>query len=168
MRNLLRLALPFCALLTFQTLCARGGGLYPHLEASFDLPSLTTDPFDYVASDVRVQIAQPGDTIISLPAFYDGGQTWRVRCSPAQSGTYQIVGVTLNGQPASVVNLEPNSWAVSGWPSSAGFVGVDPSNPSRFMTEDGRRFFPLGHDVAWDVNSKTNVVSILSKIGAAH
>ena len=166
-RNLFRLFSLVCAFLAFDALYARGGGLYPHVEASFELPNLSTDPFDYLASDVRVQIMQPDNTTISLPAFYDGGQTWRVRHSPALPGRYQIVGITLNGQAASATNLQPGSWQVSGWPSSPGFLGIDPSNPTRFVTGDSRRFFPLGHDVAWDVNSKTNVVSILSKLGAA-
>ncbi|HVV71372.1 MAG TPA: cellulase family glycosylhydrolase, partial [Verrucomicrobiae bacterium] len=128
---------------------------------------MTTDPFDFAATDVRVQILQPDQTTVSLPAFFDGGQTWRVRHSPSLAGSYQIAGVTLNGQPASVTGLQPSNWVVSGWPASTGFVAVDPSNPSRFVTSDGHRFFPLGHDVAWDVNSKTNVVSILAKLGGA-
>jgi len=144
------------------------GDVYPKIEASFNILSLATDPFDYTQTDVRVQVAQPDGTTNSLPAFFDGGTTWRVRHTPALSGLYQVAGVTLNGQALTVSNLQPVSWTVSGWPASPGFVRVDPTNTNRFITSNGRRYFPLGHDVAWDVTSTTNVVGILARLGAAH
>ncbi len=143
------------------------GGVYPRIEASFSIGNLATDPFDYAATDVQVQIAQPDGTTISLPAFFDGGTRWRVRHTPAYLGIYLVSAITLNGQPATISNLEPANWNVTGWPSSAGFVRVDPANPGRFVTSDGRRYFPLGHNVAWDLNSATNVAGLMAKLGAA-
>jgi len=142
--------------------------LYPKIEAAFSIPNLATDPFDYTQTDVRVQIAQPDGTTNSLPAFFDGGTTWRVRHSPPSPGLYQVAGIKLNGQVLTVTNLQPASWAVAGWPTSPGFVRVDPVNTNRFLTSNGQRYFPVGHDVAWDVTSVTNVVSILAKLGATH
>ena len=49
---------------------------------------------------------------------------------------------------------------------SPGYVQVDPVNASRFMTSNGRRYFPLGHNVAWDTSTTTNVVSTLARLGA--
>src|SRR5450432_4073976 len=68
-------------------------GTYPKIEASFNINSLATDPFDYTVTDVRVQILQPGSSTISLPAFFDGGTTWRVRHTPTMTGAYSVSGV---------------------------------------------------------------------------
>jgi len=163
-----RFGLLSCALLGWGRLVVLAGGVFPRIEASFVISGLAADPFDYTATDVRVQISQPDTTTVSLPAFYDGGQTWRMRHTPKVPGLYQVTGVTLNGQPLAVSNLQPAHWFVAGTPFSPGFIGVDPANTNRFITGNGRRFFPLGQNVAWDVNSGTNVVGLLAKLGAAH
>src|SRR5215831_15561618 len=113
-------------------------GVYPRIEASFAITNLSTDPFDYTLTDVRVQIQQPDSSIMSLPAFFDGGTTWRVRHMPTAPGLYQVTGVTSNGQ-ALAVSLQPGSWMVNGSPIGPGYVRVDPGNANRFITSDGRR-----------------------------
>jgi hypothetical protein len=151
----------FCALTKISA-----QGTYPKIEASFTVNVSITDPFDY-SNDVRVQIVLPDSTIISLPAFFDGGTTWRVRHTPTMAGVYSISGVTLNDSPLSVSNLQPASWTVTGFPTSAGYVRVDPNNPRRFITSNGRRFFPVGEDMAWSSPS-ANALNIFPKMGAAH
>ena len=142
-------------------------GTYPKIEASFNITNLTTDPFDYTVTDVRVQILQPDNSTVLLPAFFDGGTTWRVRHTPTMAGIYSVLGVTLNGSPLSVASLQPASWTIAGSPTDAGFIRVDPSNPRRFITANGKRFFPRGEDVAWDTGSYY-VTNIFWKMGAAH
>ena len=142
-------------------------GTYPKIEASFNVTNLTTDPFDYTVTDVRVQILQPDNSTVLLPAFFDGGTTWRVRHTPTMAGIYSVLGVTLNGSPLSVASLQPAAWTVAGPPTDAGFIRVDPSNPRRFITGNGKRFFPRGEDVAWDTGSYY-VTNIFWKMGAAH
>jgi hypothetical protein len=142
-------------------------GTYPKIEASFNITNLTTDPFDYTVTDVRVQILQPDNSTVLLPAFFDGGTTWRVRHTPALAGIYSVLGVTMNGSPLSVASLQPASWTIAGPPTDAGFIRVDPSNPRRFITANGKRFFPRGEDVAWDAGNYT-VTNIFWRMGAAH
>jgi Domain of unknown function (DUF5060) len=142
-------------------------GTYPKIEASFNISSLATDPFDYTVTDVRVQILQPDATTVLLPAFFDGGTTWRVRHTPTMAGTYSVSGVTLNGSPISVTGLTPSSWTVTGFPTSAGYVRVDQTNKRRFVTSNGRRFFPVGENMAWSSPS-ANALNIFPKMGAAH
>src|ERR1700720_2864826 len=142
--------------------------VYPKIEASFAITNSINDPFDYTQTDVRVQIVQPDGTTNSLPAFFDGGTTWRVRHTPVLPGFYHVAGFAMNGQPLAANNLQPASWTVGGVPTSPGFVLVDPANASRFITSNGRRYFPLGHDVAWDTAASTNVVGILARLGATH
>jgi hypothetical protein len=144
------------------------GELYPRIEASFALTNVVADPFDYTVADVRVQIAQPDSTVVSVPAFFDGGTTWRVRHSPSLAGFYRVNGVTFNAQPVTVNNLQPGSWTVQGASYSPGFVRVDLGNTNRFMTDNGRRYFPLGQNLAWDTSSTVNVVNLMAKLGAAH
>ncbi|MGA9776981.1 MAG: DUF5060 domain-containing protein [Limisphaerales bacterium] len=144
---------------------------YPKIEASFTVNTPIADPFDY-SNDVRVLMVQPDAGTISLPAFFDGGSTWRVRHTPTMAGVYSISNITLNGSPLSFGNLSPASWTVTGFPTSPGFVGVDPTNPRRFVTSNGRRYFPVGQDVAWGYTNYPSgdyrVTTIFPKMGAAH
>src|ERR1041385_4451131 len=142
------------------------GAVYQRIEASFAITNLVTDPFDYTQTDVRAQITQPDSSTLALPAFFDGGITWRVRHSPTNPGPYQITGVTLNGQ-ALQVTPQPASWLVTGDRIGPGYIRVDPSNTNRFITTDGRRYFPVGQDLAWDVNSTASVVNLMAKLGGA-
>jgi len=159
------------AILAVLSVCAvtkiSAQGTYPKIEASFNISNLTTDPFDYTVTDVRVQILQPDNSIATLPAFFDGGTTWRVRHTPTMAGVYSVTQVAMNGTPISVSNLQPTSWTVAGSPTDAGFIRVDPSNPRRFITSNGKRFFPCGEDVAWDTGAY-DVTNIFWKMGAAH
>lgn len=147
--------LSFCVL---TKICAQG--TYSKIEAAFNVANLTTDPFDYTVTDVRVQILQPDNSVVSLPAFFDGGTTWRVRHTPTMAGVYSISSVTMNGTPLSVSNLQPTSWTIAGPPTDAGFIQVDPSNPRRFATSNGKRFFPRGEDVAWDQTDSNILYSV--------
>lgn len=141
-------------------------GTYPKIEASFTVNTPIADPFDY-SNDVRVLIIQPDSTTVSLPAFFDVNTTWRVRHTPTMAGVYGISNITLKGSPLSFSNLQPASWTVTGFPTSPGFVQVDPTNPRRFITSNGRRFFPVGQDVAWSSPS-SDILNIFPKMGAAH
>ena len=122
-------------------------GTFPKIEASFTVNTPIADPFDY-SNDVRVLMVQPDASTVSLPAFFDGGTTWRVRHTPMMAGVYSVSNITLNGSLLPFSNLTPVSWMVTGFPTSPGFVRVDPANPRRFITSNGRRYFPVGQDVA--------------------
>ncbi|MBI3852661.1 MAG: DUF5060 domain-containing protein [Verrucomicrobia bacterium] len=139
---------------------------YAKIEASFNITNLLTDPFDYTVTDVRVQIVQPDSSTLSLPAFFDGGTTWRVRHTPMRPGLYQVTSVTLNGMPLAVNNLQPAAWTVADRATGPGFVRVDSGDTNRFITSNGRRFFPVGHNVAWWTNN-TQLGGIISKLGAS-
>jgi hypothetical protein len=143
------------------------GGTYSRIEASFNLPGLATDPFNYLVTDVKVDILQPDATAITLSAFFDGGTTWRVRHMPTLPGNYSITGIRLNGGTAAYGNLTPTNWVVTGFPTGAGYVEVDPANPRRFLTSNGRRFYPIGENMAWS-SATANALNIFPKMGAAH
>ena len=73
----------------------------------------------------------------------------------------------MNGTSWPSAICSRRSWTVAGSPTDAGFIRVDPSNPRRFITANGKRFFPRGEDVAWDTGSYY-VTNIFWKMGAAH
>jgi len=150
--------------------CPGQNATYPKIEASFIIAGISTNQavlFDFTQTDVKVTITQPDSSKVTLPAFYDGGTTWRVRHTPAMAGIYQVTGVALSGSPITVNNLHPTNWTITGFPTSAGYVRVDPRNLRRFITSNGRRYFPVGENVAWD-SGGYNVTNILPKLGAAH
>src|SRR5215213_3005078 len=91
------LAIPWAAAAVAQVE-ERTGRAYPKIEAAFELAALKGNPFDFTENDVKVTFAAPGGAEIMLPAFFDGGQTWRVRHTPTAPGKHVIKTVTLNGQ----------------------------------------------------------------------
>jgi hypothetical protein len=147
--------------------CVAASGAWPKLEAAFNLPGLATDPFDYVVTDVRVHFISPDGSTNSLPAFFDGGATWRMRHTPPAAGRYFIAGVTLNGATTAVTGLTPTNWFVTGPPAGPGFVRVDSVNPRRFVTDNGRRHFPVGANVGWNPSLSNDYPRIFSRMGAA-
>jgi hypothetical protein len=142
-------------------------GAFAKLEAAFNVSASIPDPFDYVAADVRVALVTPECVTNSLPAFFDGGTTWRVRHTPRSAGRYVIAGVTLNGAPLAISNLQPTNWFVTGASSSPGFIRVDPANPRRFITDNGRRHFPVGANVAWNSSVSNDYPRIFARMAAA-
>ena len=127
----------------------QGTRAYPKIETAFEWPNFAGDPFDYRSHDVRVRIAGPNGAIVSLPAFFDGGTTWRVRHTPKSPGVYKVVGVYDNGQKLNLTaqtprfNVGKNSVTRDSW------VRVDAQNARRFSLADGRRFYPFGMNQAW-------------------
>lgn len=133
-------------------------------ETAFQLPNLTGDPFDFTANDVRAQIRQPDGKILSLPAFFDGGTTWRVRHTPNAAGQYEIVSLTRNGAVLGAIAL-PRTWRARAV-NVADFVRLDPTNPRRFV-RGGARYFPLGHNQAWRTSQLPDIPELFGKMGAA-
>ena len=156
-----------CTLAVFAGGVVFAGGTYSRIEASFKLTGLATDPFNFEVTDVKVTIRQPDSNNVVLPAFFDGGTTWRVRHAPTLPGTYTVTDIALNGSPAAYTSLQPTNWVITGFPTNVGYVQVDPANPHRFLTGNGRRFFPVGHNMAWSSPS-ANALNIFPKMGAAH
>ena len=147
-------------------LCAQANS-YPRVEAAFNIAGLATDPFDYAVTDVKVQWQLPDNSTRSLPAFFDGGTTWRVRHTPRTPGQYQITGITLNGSPVAFTGLTLTNWSLTGPPTGPGYIRVDPTNSKRFLTDDGRRYFPAGHNVAWNPTVSNDYPRIFQRMGAA-
>ena len=140
-----------------------GRGTFAPIEAAFNLSGLSGNPFDYAANDVMVRIACLDLGSANVPAFYDGGITWRVRYTPRLPGRYVIQQVTLNGKAVERAKPSPNEFRVSGTPGR-GFVRIDPANPLRFIFDNGAPYYPLGYNVGW-VSSKGGLPEYIARLG---
>jgi Domain of unknown function (DUF5060)/Cellulase (glycosyl hydrolase family 5) len=142
------------------------GNSYRMIEASFDLPQISGNPFDFTVNDVCVILRQPNGKPISLPAFFDGGQIWRFRHTPDQIGKYTVSGVTLNGNDVHLRNLYPSEFNVTSSPVQ-GFISIDPNDKMRFIDSEGSPYYPIGYNLAWRVEGAPPLTESLDSMGAA-
>jgi hypothetical protein len=92
-------------------------------------------------------VTGPGDVRFSLPGFFDGDGTWKVRVSPTVVGRWSIITrSTLPGLDGRRTSFEciPNTSA-----RIHGGLRIDPENPRHFVFEDGSRFFLMGYECDW-------------------
>jgi hypothetical protein len=142
------------------------GGAFPMMEASFELPQVRGNPFDFTQNDVMVKIVGPDGNAVTVPAFFDGGQAWRVRHTPSALGKYVIGGVTLNGSDAEPVKLQPSEFSVEGV-SRPGFVRLDPNDRKRFILDDGSTYYPVGYNLGWRTEGAPPLVDSIARMGKA-
>src|SRR5579871_3176015 len=138
-------------------------GTYPMIETSFQLASIPGDPFDYEKVNVQVSLRRPNGGAIEVPAFFDGGTTWRMRYTPTAPGQYSVVSVKLNREVAHEDKLEKKEWTVSGEPQP-GFLHVDKGDHSRFLFDSGERYYPLGQNLAWHTKDLPEIPELLGKL----
>jgi hypothetical protein len=141
-------------------------GTYPRIEGSFELASVPGNPYDFEQVDVEVRIKPPHGSTIDVPAFFDGGTTWRMRYTPRDSGRYSVVAVQLNHSDVAGATVTPNTWNVSG-ERGPGFLRLNPRDHNRFAFDDGEPYFPIGHDQAWHTPGLPDIPEMLAKMHAA-
>ena len=145
---------------------------YPMVEVSFELPGIEGNPFDYMRNDIHIVLTCPDGRHETLPAFFDGGSTWRVRYTPRLRGKYVVEtitrGGTQRGNGVGFVNAAPfpHEFIVSG-PASSGFVRRSAAYPLQFELENGQRYYPFGNDVAWKSGPDADVPDFFARMGAA-
>ncbi len=138
-------------------------GAFPMIETSFELPHFTGDPFDYETNSIMVELRKPDGGTVEVPGFFDGGTTWRIRYTPLAAGKYQFVAVKLNKETAHEEKLEKREWSVTGEPGP-GFVRIDRGDHSRFVFENGARYYPLGHNQAWSTQGLPDTPLLFGKM----
>ncbi|MCX6378308.1 MAG: DUF5060 domain-containing protein [Armatimonadetes bacterium] len=141
-------------------------GSYAKIEGSFQLKDVKGDPFDFEQNAVVVTLKKSDGGKVDIPAFYDGNNNWKVRYTPMGTGKISVEKVKHNNEIAHEERLEPKDWTVSGEPE-AGFVRIDKGDKSRFIFDNGSRYYPLGHNVAWKSNNQPDVPEILKKMGSS-
>ena len=126
-------------------------------ETLFPIDGLSGNPFDPEKNDVQVLFSGPGGKTKTLVAFFDGGTTWKARLTA--EGKWQPVRVTRNG-----ALIKTNCITVAR-KQSLHFVRRA-SNKLGFIYDDGKPYWPIGHNVAWRSGS-FDVPNAFAKMGAA-
>jgi hypothetical protein len=108
-----------------------------------------TDPFNQV--EVYAAFSGPDGKIINRPAFWDGGNTWKIRFAPTTTGEWKMTTTCsdktnsgLNGIIKSIT-CKPYTGNLSIY--KHGFLKVS-DNKRYFVYDDGTPFFYLG-DTHW-------------------
>ena len=140
-------------------------GAYARLQASFELPEFTGNPFDYLENDVQVTFSRAERRAVVVPAFFDGGSTWRVRYTPDAPGRYTLESVILNGRVVQAQSVDQRDFVVSGKPT-LGFIRVDASQRKLFIFDNGEPYYPLGCNVGWSSRG-LDVPGHLTRLGQA-
>jgi hypothetical protein len=136
------------------------------LEASFQLPGITGNPFNDEENSVRVKLRLPDGKTVTVPAFFDGGATWRVRWMPGIPGKYAWSDVTRNGKAVTPTNYIHRESSVSA-ADKQGYIRL---KQGVFRFENNARYYPLGHNVAWGGGADKTVADItkwFDKMGQA-
>ena len=103
------------------------------------------NPFDVY---VRGEFTGPDGTRITVPGFFAGGDTWKIRFSPAIIGRWSMTTVS----PLSALNAHTETdieCARNSNPVIHGGLLVDPVNRHHFVYEDGTRYFLMGYEADW-------------------
>jgi len=115
----------------------------PH-DFAFHVDRTREGPFQVPFS---AEVTGPGGVKLTVPGFYDGDGTWKVRVAPTVEGdwtltTHSTVAALDNRRAAFVCVLNPSQTVHGG-------LRVDPKHPRHFVYEDGTRFFLMGYECDW-------------------
>jgi hydrogenase maturation protease len=115
----------------------------PH-DFQFKSDSKHENPFSVIFS---ATVNSPDGKSFSMPGFYDGDGTWKVRLSPILEGSWSLKtnsdDPSLDGKSISFICVPNND------PKAHGGLLVDASNPYHFVYEDGTRYFMNGYECDW-------------------
>jgi hypothetical protein len=78
-----------------------------------------------------------------------GDPHWQVRFAPTEVGAYRY---RVIARDSTGVTAGPSGRFACVASSNPGFVRISPKDPRYFIRDDGKPFFPIGHDVSWDLN----------------
>jgi hypothetical protein len=128
-------------------------------QATFDA-KIPGNPYDYRANDVRVVFAAPDGHREERLAYFAEGH-WKAWLTTTHPGHYRAT-LLRNGEPLAVPAVDivvPESTRLPD-----GFVRV---HGTRFVTDAGTPYFPLGHDLAWRYPDIPPLTELLHRMGGA-
>src|ERR1035437_9254897 len=115
----------------------------PH-DFAFTSSTVQENPFRVAFS---AEVLGPDGVKLTIPGFYDGNSTWKVRVSALTEGAWSLVTYSdvaeLDGKRDTFTCISNRSAAIHG------SVRVDPKRPHQFVFEDGTRFLPVGYECDW-------------------
>lgn len=115
----------------------------PH-DFKFAAESGRVNPFRVV---MDADVTGPGGRGFTLPGFYDGNGTWKVRVSPTVEGRWTLT--TKSGLPELNNRRVEFTCVGNANPNIHGVLRVDKAHPHHFIFDDGTRFFMQGYEYDW-------------------
>jgi hypothetical protein len=115
-------------------------------------------PYDFTFKSISVpanpfmtrftaDITGPDHVKLTLPGFFDGNNTYKIRFSPTKEGAWVI---TTHSELADLDNQKRQVLCVKNTKANNhGGLQIDASNPHHFINEDGSRWFPVGYEANW-------------------
>ena len=111
---------------------------------SFNSAAKLANPF---TADFSAIVTGPDGKTFTLPGFFDGDGTWKIRVAPTAEGQWSLVTKSelpeLNGQRAAFTCVK------NGNPAIHGVLRVDAEHPHHFIFADGTRFFMQAYEYDW-------------------
>lgn len=136
---------------------------YRPLELTFQAETDCADPFDFEAADFAAEFRGPGGETLTVPGFWDGGRTWKVRFTPPGPGEWRYA---TRFSCAGDRGLNQRQGALQVGPPEAGnplrqHGGILKVGPTRrFLTyTDGTPFFWLA-DTWWAAPSANTPLAV--------
>jgi hypothetical protein len=84
------------------------------------------------------EFISPSGRSVIVEGFHDGGDTWRLRFAPDETGQWRYL---LRGEGVELLQRGQLRCVA---PHGHGFIGLHPENPYAFAYADGTAFFPMG------------------------
>ncbi len=136
---------------------------YEKFELSFDLEGSFANPYNPEEIKVEAIFQTPSEKVLVQPGFYYqeydlqmdgeteiltpvGNPLWKVRFSPAESGTYQYYLQAAEGAALTTTSISTFEVEESDDP---GFIQISPVNTRYFGYQNGEPFFGIGLNVGW-------------------
>jgi hypothetical protein len=140
-------------------------GLYEKFEITFAMPRYFENPFDPKCVAIDAHFFLPSGKEITVPAFFtqdyyfsapgkdgkdflapQGPPEWKVRFSPTEAGVYSYyITVAIDGGKEKMSTNRLSFKAVQS--RNPGFVRVSVKDNRYFAFDDGRFFYPIGHNI---------------------
>lgn len=150
------------------TRSARAYALY---EARFDLPDRYDNPFDPGQIDAGAIVITPSGLTNAIHAFYyqphyrledelgqpvepDGQPEWRIRYCPREAGEHRVSLVARDAHGETTLTNALRFQAAPADPEAMRFIRVSQKDPRFFESDDGRLFYPIGHNVRSATDSR--------------
>ncbi len=110
----------------------------------FEIELTSSNSYDnpYLVDPPKATFTAPSGKTFEIEGFWDGGNTWRVRFAPTQTGTWSF---SIRSEDPDLAGGGQFQCTPS---SSHGFVRVSATNPYTFEYDDGTPFFWLG-ETSW-------------------
>jgi Protein of unknown function (DUF4038)/Domain of unknown function (DUF5060)/Putative collagen-binding domain of a collagenase len=115
----------------------------PH-DFAFTAKANPTNPF---LVSFSAAVTGPDGKSFTLPGFFDGNGTWKIRVSPPVEGHWSLV--TKSGLPELNARHVTFDCVANTNRNFHGVLRVDEKHPHHFIFDDGTRFFMQGYEYDW-------------------